>query len=103
MLSIGALRLLPLAENDFESILLPVFPRLRQIKAYLHSLGAEVSLLSGSGSTIFGVFADKDTAVKAMHTIKDSCEGQVFCVPTRSMGLSFSGEQTDVISQDSNG
>jgi 4-diphosphocytidyl-2-C-methyl-D-erythritol kinase len=50
--------------NDLESIVLSEFTDLGQVKQQLLDLGAEVSMLSGSGSTIFGLFVER---TRAMH------------------------------------
>jgi 4-diphosphocytidyl-2-C-methyl-D-erythritol kinase len=43
-------------ENDFEKVILKKYPVLKEIKESLILNGAELSLLSGSGSAIFGAF-----------------------------------------------
>lgn len=51
-----------LIENDFEAILFTEFPILEEIKVKLLNFGAELSIMSGSGSTMIGLFPnDKDT------------------------------------------
>ena len=45
-------------ENDFESIVVPTYPEIGKIKEALHALGAGFASLSGSGSTVFGIFND---------------------------------------------
>jgi 4-diphosphocytidyl-2-C-methyl-D-erythritol kinase len=60
-LSIGktiSLDMLKLFENDFESIVVPTYPEIGEIKEKLHALGARYASLSGSGSTVFGIFND---------------------------------------------
>ena len=42
--------------NDFEKSLFPKYPRLRAIKDTLYECGAEYASMSGSGSSIFGIF-----------------------------------------------
>lgn len=42
--------------NDFEAVLFPRYPELGQIKAQLYEQGALYAAMSGSGSTIFGIF-----------------------------------------------
>lgn len=44
--------------NDFESALFPEYPALPEIKARLLAAGARGALLSGSGSSVFGLFTD---------------------------------------------
>lgn len=45
--------------NDFEIPVFKVHPELDQIKQKLYSLGADYAQMSGSGSTIFGLFHEK--------------------------------------------
>jgi 4-diphosphocytidyl-2-C-methyl-D-erythritol kinase len=42
--------------NDFEAALFPRYPELGQIKARLYEQGALYAAMSGSGSTLFGIF-----------------------------------------------
>lgn len=42
--------------NDFEKSLFPKYPRLKSIKEALYDMGAEYASMSGSGSSIFGIF-----------------------------------------------
>jgi 4-diphosphocytidyl-2-C-methyl-D-erythritol kinase len=43
-------------KNDFEESLFPKFPSLQKIKNELYERGAKYASMSGSGSTIFGIF-----------------------------------------------
>ena len=49
---------LKLIENDFESIVIPAYPEIGEIKEKLCAFGAQYASLSGSGSTVFGIFND---------------------------------------------
>ncbi len=42
--------------NDLESVTIPAFPIIADIKSKLINLGASGSMMSGSGPTVFGVF-----------------------------------------------
>ena len=53
-------------ENDFESIVVPAYPEIGKIKEALHALGAGFASLSGSGSTVFGIFNDDVSLDKAL-------------------------------------
>lgn len=44
--------------NDFESIVFNSYPEIKEIKDKMYDLGAEFSLMTGSGSTVFGIFPD---------------------------------------------
>lgn len=45
--------------NDFEATLFEKYPLLREIKEKLYGLGAEYAAMSGSGSTLFGIFGQE--------------------------------------------
>ena len=45
--------------NDFEKSVFPKHPELQQIKDTLYNFGAEYAAMSGSGSTIYGIFTQK--------------------------------------------
>lgn len=42
--------------NDFEEPLFKVYPLLKEIKEYIYALGADYASMSGSGSTLYGIF-----------------------------------------------
>lgn len=48
--------------NDFEASIFPQYPELAEIKAKLYEMGAYYAAMSGSGSTVFGLF--KETPAK---------------------------------------
>ena len=52
-------------ENDFETIIVPAYPEIGQIKKTIQEQGALFSSLSGTGSTVFGVFDDEAKAISA--------------------------------------
>lgn len=63
-------------ENDFEAVVFQRFPAIRECKARLLACGARHALLSGSGSTVFGLF-DSGEVVSGAH---DTLEAEGFCV-----------------------
>ena len=54
-----------LFENDFESIVIPAYPEIATIKEKLWSLRPKFVSLSGSGSTVYGIFDDESGAKSA--------------------------------------
>ena len=54
--------------NDFEYSIFTQFPELAEIKSQLYTQGAFFAGMSGSGSTMFGLFLDTTTAHKAKST-----------------------------------
>lgn len=59
--------------NDFEPVAEAVLPDIAYLKKRLTELGASVSMMSGSGSAVFGIFETEAQTEKAARTI--SSEG----------------------------
>lgn len=55
-----------LVENDFEKSLFPTHPVLASIKESLYASGASYASMSGSGSSIYGIFNSEETARMAV-------------------------------------
>ena len=60
-----------LLKNDFEAALMKVYPSIQQIKEQLYNAGAVYVSMTGSGSTLFGIF-EKD------HTVKTNLPSEYF-------------------------
>ncbi len=58
-------------KNDFEDYVFKTFPKIYKIKNTLYDNDASFALMSGSGSTLFGMFYDVDKLEKARHHFKD--------------------------------
>ncbi|MGN0298521.1 MAG: 4-(cytidine 5'-diphospho)-2-C-methyl-D-erythritol kinase [Lachnospiraceae bacterium] len=58
--------------NVLERVTVPAYPVVARIKELMMQEGAIVSLMSGSGPTVFGLFDDKDTAQNAYQVIRRS-------------------------------
>lgn len=66
--------------NDLEEVTLRQHPEIGQVKRRLAALGAAGTLMSGSGSTVFGVFAGKAEAAKAAAQLRQEPGWRVFVV-----------------------
>jgi 4-diphosphocytidyl-2-C-methyl-D-erythritol kinase len=59
-------------ENDFESVVFPKYPAIREVKRQLERSGAKYVSLSGSGSAVFGLFADQESANQAVKKLEEN-------------------------------
>jgi 4-diphosphocytidyl-2-C-methyl-D-erythritol kinase len=57
-----------LFKNDFEEIVFPAYPAIREIRDRLRTLGAAHAVMSGSGASVFGLFDKEETAHTALRT-----------------------------------
>ncbi len=64
--------------NDFEQVILPRYGQIKALKENLLAAGALGALLSGSGSSVYGVFADRIACEKARENIAESESYRVF-------------------------
>lgn len=58
-----------LLANDLERAVIPEYPLIGELKDALLQLGAEDALMSGSGSSVFGMFTDRITAERAATSV----------------------------------
>ena len=57
-------------ENVLETVTIREYPVIDKIKEQMKTEGAENALMSGSGPTVFGIFAERETAQKAADQIR---------------------------------
>ena len=58
--------------NVLETVTIPAYPIISDIKNLMLQSGAINSMMSGSGPTVFGIFDDKKTAKEAQHKMRSS-------------------------------
>ena len=57
-------------ENDFERVVFPEYPELREVKSVLQRSGAFYASLSGSGSALYGLFRSRVAGEKAAARLR---------------------------------
>ncbi len=57
--------------NDFEDVVFKKHPEIAQIKEKLYKSGAVFALMSGSGSSVFGLFKSEQESLRAMESFKN--------------------------------
>ena len=77
-------------ENDFERVVFPQYPELREVKSVLQREGARYASLSGSGSTVYGLFASTDDAQAAAARMRAAGHA---AVETRTVARAEYGKQ----------
>ena len=58
-------------ENDFERVVFPKHPELREVKRVLEKAGAFYASLSGSGSALYGLFRTREVSEKAATRLRN--------------------------------
>ena len=58
--------------NVLESVTIPNYPVIAEIKEKMMEAGAAQAMMSGSGPTVFGLFEDEETAQRARDVMKAS-------------------------------
>lgn len=65
--------------NVLETVTVPAYPVIEEIKDLMREMGAHNALMSGSGPTVFGIFTDKKQAELTAEAIeKQWLAGQIF-------------------------
>ncbi len=66
--------------NILESVTIPEYPVIEEIKNLMKEHGAINAMMSGSGPTVFGLFEDEATAKKAYHVLRESALAKQVCL-----------------------
>ncbi len=64
--------------NDLESVTASRHPVINGVKEALLKMGAKGALMSGSGSSVFGLFPDYESAITANKALSMNCKWRVF-------------------------
>jgi 4-diphosphocytidyl-2-C-methyl-D-erythritol kinase len=67
--------------NDLEAVTESEIPQIRTIKKMLFQYGAEGASMSGSGSSVFGLFSQRERAQSAGEAIKRAYRWDTFVAP----------------------
>jgi len=60
-----------LGENDFASFVYESYPKVDRVRRKLRRLGAKPVMLSGSGSSVVGVFGDRNQEEQARRSFRE--------------------------------
>jgi len=72
--------------NDLEAVSIRLHPVIGEIKDVLLHHGALGALMSGSGPTVFGLFADEEAAIEAERSLGGRYPWDVFRVSSYTEG-----------------
>jgi 4-diphosphocytidyl-2-C-methyl-D-erythritol kinase len=70
--------------NDFEPVVFHLKPEIGRVKEALLSAGARSALLSGSGSSVFGIFDNGEARERAIELLEGESEWRIFPCSTLS-------------------
>ena len=74
--------------NVLESVTIPNYPVIAEIKQQMMRSGAKASMMSGSGPTVFGIFDNEEKAQEACQKLRESgsCQQVFLTVPFNNYG-----------------
>ena len=61
--------------NVLESVTAKQYPIIDELKSFLMDLGAKIAMMTGSGPTVFGIFAGRKAAEEAAEALKRAYRG----------------------------
>jgi 4-diphosphocytidyl-2-C-methyl-D-erythritol kinase len=61
-------------KNDFEELVFQTHETVRQTKDMLYNAGGDFALMSGSGSAVFGLFRNEQSARAIVETARNKCQ-----------------------------
>jgi 4-diphosphocytidyl-2-C-methyl-D-erythritol kinase len=75
-------------ENSLENTIFSFYPQLKEYKSLFRNQGAELSLVTGSGSAVYGLFRDRATAERSLAAMKTRGAAVLVETLTREQGWS---------------
>ena len=73
-------------ENVLETVTVPAYPIIDEIKCLMKDCGAVGAMMSGSGPTVFGIFTDKECAEEALTRVTESnLANQIYLTTPRNV------------------
>ena len=78
---VGPDRLFEVLENDFTPAADRAYPIVAELRSQLDRVGARASSMSGSGSTVYGIFDDRKTASQAQSALQRQGCRSFLCQP----------------------
>lgn len=76
--------LIEVLENDFQPVVERVYPIVADLRSYLDLAGARASSMSGSGSTVYGIFDDRNAAEQVQRALQAKGYRSFLCQPSPS-------------------
>jgi 4-diphosphocytidyl-2-C-methyl-D-erythritol kinase len=70
--------------NDFEQVIFDIEPEIGRVKKALLQAGARSALLAGSGSSVFGIFDNREALQRALEKIRKESGWRIFPCATLS-------------------
>ena len=77
-------RLFEVLENDFTPAVERTYPIVAELRSQLDRTGARATSMSGSGSTVYGIFDDRKTASQAQSALQGQGCRSFLCQPISS-------------------
>ncbi len=74
-------RLFEVLENDFTPVVERAYPIVAELRSQLDRAGARTTSMSGSGSTVYGIFDDRKTASQAQRALQRRGYRSFLCQP----------------------
>ena len=72
-------RLFEVLENDFMPVIERAYPIVAELRSQLDRAGARATSMSGSGSTVYGIFDDRTTASQAQQALQEQGYRSFLC------------------------